>query len=94
MTFVNVAAVKVQNNGFNNISGLTLSVGMVYNGSELGHSKGFTEQIDTLHAGESLEISGWVSSVLNNRPNGTQCVSTLLWGKVVLDERTEEIVWD
>jgi hypothetical protein len=94
LTLVNVANVKVQNSGANNISGVTLSVRLVYNGTELYKSEGFTEKIDMLHAGETLEISGWVRSYLGARPNGTECVSTLTWGKVVLDERTEKIVWE
>ena len=93
LTLVNVANVTVQNSGAKNISGVTLTVRLVYNGSELGYSKGFTEKIAALHAGESLEISGWVRSGLGNRPNGTECISTLMWGKVVLDERTETILW-
>jgi heme/copper-type cytochrome/quinol oxidase subunit 2 len=93
LTLLNVANITVQNNGAKNISGVTLTVRLFYNGSELGYSEGFTEKIDILHAGESLEISGWVSSGLGNRPNGTECISTLTWGKVVLDERTETIMW-
>ena len=71
-----------------------MSVRLVFNGTELGYSEGFTERIDTLHAGESLEISRWVRSGLGNRPNRTECVSTLMWGEVVLDERADAIVWN
>jgi heme/copper-type cytochrome/quinol oxidase subunit 2 len=93
LILVNVANVTVLNNDAKNMSGVTLTVRLVYNGTDLGYSEGFTEKIDLLHAGESLEISGWVSSGLGNRPNGTECISTLKWGKVVLDERTETIMW-
>lgn len=93
LVLINIANVTVQNSGAKNISGLTLTVRVVYNGSELGYSSGFIEKIDMLHAGESLEISRGVFSAVGNRPNGTECISTLMWGKVVLDERTETIMW-
>jgi hypothetical protein len=93
LTLVNMANVTVQNNGAKNISGVTLTVRVVYNGSKLRYSSGFTEKIDMLHSGESLEISRGVFSVVGNRPNGTECISTLMWGEVVLDERIETIMW-
>jgi hypothetical protein len=95
LTLGNRVNVTVQNSGSDDISGLTLAVKLVYNGTELETSKGFTEQIDTLRAGESLEISGWIYYYLSNWGlNGAECISTLMWGKVVLDEQTKLIVWD
>jgi hypothetical protein len=93
LSFENEVNVTVQNSGANDVSGLTLAVRLIYNGTELGHSTNFTKQIDTLHAGESLKIRGTIYSVLGNRPNGTECVSTLMWGKVILDKQTKVIDW-
>ena len=93
LTLVNTVNIAVRNTGSSDISGLVLSVKLVYNGTELDFSQGFTEQIELLKSGEKLEISKWVFSYLGKRPNGTECVSTLMLDGVILDERTDSIIW-
>ena len=93
MTLVNTVDIEVRNTGSSDISGLTLSVKLVYNGTELDFYQGFTEQIELLKSGEKLEISKWVLSYLGKRPKGTECVSTLMMGEVILDERIDSIIW-
>ena len=93
MTLVNTVNLAVKNTGSSDISGLVLSVKLVYNGTELEFSQGFTEQIELLKSGEKLEISKWVLSYLDKRPKGTECVSTLRMSEVILDERIDSIIW-
>ena len=78
----------------NNVSGLTLTAKVVYNENEVIHSEGFSKNIDVLPAGETLKISEYVYSYVSFRPEGAECVSTLLQGKTVLDNRTDPITWD
>ena len=94
VTLANRVNVTVQNKGAHDVSGLTLVVRLVYNGTELNTYTGFTKQIDILHAGESLKISDTVFHVVGYTPSGTECVGTLMLGGFVLDERTDTIVWD
>jgi hypothetical protein len=94
LTLINRVNVTVQNFGSNDVSGLTVTVELVYNGTELWGSEGFTKQVDVLRAGERLEISDWVYSGLSSRNIGTVCVSTLMKGNAILDLRTDAIVWD
>ena len=93
LTLVNTVNLTVKNTGSSDISGLVLSVKLVYNGTELEFSQGFTEQIELLKSGEKLEISKWVFSYLGKRPKGTECVSALMMGEVILDERIDSIIW-
>ena len=93
LTLVNTVNLAVKNTGSSDISGLVLSVKLVYNGTELEFSQGFTEQIELLKSGEKLEISKWVLSYLGKRPKGTECASTLMMGEVILDERIDSIIW-
>ena len=93
LTLVNTVNIAVKNSGSSDISGLILSVKLVYNGTELEFSQGFTEQIELLKSGEKLELSKWVLSYLGRRPKGTECVSTLMMGEVILDERIDSIIW-
>lgn len=90
----NIVNITIKNNGYNNASGLTLTVKVICDGNEVSHSSGFTKNIDVLSAGESLDISDWVYSYVSFRPNGTECVSTLLHGSIVLDNRIDPIIWD
>jgi hypothetical protein len=53
MSYVNVT---VQNSGSTNVSGLTLTVRLLNNKTEVG--EGYTSQINNLLAGESREFSG------------------------------------
>jgi type II secretory pathway pseudopilin PulG len=89
ITLGNDVKVTVKNMGVNDVSGLTLTVRLMLkeNRIELAYSRGFSEQIDVLHAGESREISHMVYYSLANMPtNVTECVSTLTLGDFVLDE--------
>ena len=90
----NLVNVTIQNSGSNNVSNLTLTVKLVYNGNEVIHSEGFSKNIDVLPAGESLKISEYVYSYVSLRPEGAECISTLLQGSTVLDDRTDPITWD
>ena len=90
----NLVNVTIQNSGSNNVSNLTLTVKLVYNGNEVIHSEGFSKNIDVLPAGESLKISEYVYSYVSLRPEGAECISTLLQGSTVLDNRTDPITWD
>ena len=94
VTLANRVNVTVQNKGADDVSGLTLVVRLVYNGTELNTYTGFTKQIDILHTGESLKISDTVFHVVGYTPSGTECVGTLMLGGFVLDEQTDTIVWD
>jgi hypothetical protein len=76
------------------VSNLTLTVKAVFNGNQVLHSEGFSKNIDVLAAGESLKISEYVYSYVSFRPEGAECVSTLLQGNIVLDDRTDPITWD
>lgn len=90
----NMVNITIQNSGSNNVSGLTLTVKVVENGNEVIHSEGFSKNIDVLPAGESLKISEYVYSYVSFRPEGAECISTLLQGKTILDNRTDPITWD
>jgi hypothetical protein len=90
----NMVNIIIQNSGSNNVSGLTLTVKVVENGNEVIHSEGFSKNIDVLPAGESLKISEYVYSYVSFRPEGAECISTLLQGKTILDNRTDPITWD
>jgi len=91
LTLGNRVNVTIENSGAKDVSGLALSVRLVRNGTEL--SEGFTKQIDTLRAGESMEISDTLLYSLDSTSNPAECVSTLMWGNVALDEQTKVIVW-
>ena len=93
LTLVNTVNLAVKNTGSSDISGLVLSVKLVYNGTELEFSQGFTERIELLKSGEKLELSKCVLSYLGRRPKGTECVSTLMMGEIILDERIDSIIW-
>ena len=90
----NMVNITIQNSGLNNVSGLTLTVKVVYDGNEVIHSEGFSKNIDVLPAGVSLKISEYVYSYVSFRPEGAECISTLLQGNIVLDNRTDPITWD
>ena len=94
LTLVNTVNIAVKNTGSGDISGLVLSVKLVYNGTAVDFSQGFSEEIELLKSGEKLEISKWVFSYLGKRPNGAECVSTLILAGVILDERTDPIIWE
>jgi len=90
----NLVNVTIQNSGSNHVSNLTLTVKVVYNGGEVIHSEGISKNIDLLGAGESLKISEYVYSYVAFRPEGAECVSTLLQGNTILDNRTDPKTWD
>jgi len=90
----NMVNITIQNSGSKNVSGLTLTVKVVYDGNEVIHSEGFSKNIDALAAGQSLKISEYVYSYVAFRPEGAECVSTLLQGNTILDNRTDPKTWD
>lgn len=90
----NMVNITIQNSGSNNVSNLTLTVKVVYNGGEVLHSEGFSKKFAVLPAGESLRISEYVYSYVSFRPEGAECISTLLQGNTILDNRTDPITWD
>jgi len=87
LTFVNEVKVTIENQGMNEVSGITLTVKLLNNGTMLYNSQPFVTEINALNAGESREILGKIFwAALSTTP--TQCVSTLTFGDVVLDEWT------
>jgi hypothetical protein len=90
----NLVNITIQNSGSDSVSNLTLMVKLVYDGGEVIHSEGFSKNIGVLPAGESLRISEYVYSYVSFRPVGAECVSTLLQGNSILDNRTDPITWD
>jgi len=86
LTLRNRVNIIIQNEGDKDINGLALTVKLMYNGTQPYGTWGFTEQIQTLHSGESREISNWVYHSLSD-PRNMMCVGTLMKGDVVLDER-------
>lgn len=87
LTFVNEVKVTVENYGMEEISGITLTVKLLNNGTMLSNSQPFVTEIDALYAGESRDILGKIFwARLSTTP--THCVSTLIFGNVVLDEWT------
>ena len=90
----NMVNITIQNSGSKNVSGLTLTVKVLYNGNEVIHSEGFSRNIDALPAGQTLKISEYVYSYVAFRPEGAECFSTLLQDSIVLDNRTDPITWD
>jgi hypothetical protein len=88
LTFINEVKVTVENHGINEISGITLTVKLLNNGTEIDNYIAFVTQIETLHAGESREISGNIFwGLLSTKV--THRVCTLKLGDIVLDEWTE-----
>jgi len=88
LTFINEVKVTVENHGINEISGITLTVKLLNNGTEIDNYSAFVTQIETLNAGESREISGNIFwGLLSTKV--THRVCTLKLGDIVLDEWTE-----
>lgn len=81
MTIASQVKVTVQNGGFTNISGLTLTVRLLNNNNEVGD--GYVQQIDGLRAGEIREFSG---AVFYGIDSVFVIESTVKLGDVVLDE--------
>jgi hypothetical protein len=73
--------VTVQNNGSADISGLTLTVRLVNNNTEIG--RGYAQQIDWLRAGMSREFSG---NIFYGLGSSFEIESRVKLGDVVLDE--------
>jgi len=94
LTFANRVNVTVQNFDSKDINGLTLTVELVYNGTELLGSEGYTKDIDVLHAGERLEISDLAFSYLSSRNEGTLCIATLMKEDAILDVWSEPVIWN
>jgi hypothetical protein len=88
VTFQNEVKVTVENHGINEINGITLTVKLLNNGTEVDNYSAFVTQIETLHAGESREILGNIFwSLLDAKV--THRVCTLKLGDIVLDEWIE-----
>jgi predicted PurR-regulated permease PerM len=73
--------VTVQNKGTTELSGLTLTVRLVNNNTEVG--RGYVKQIDRLGAGESREFSG---DILYGLGISFKIESIVKLGDIVLDE--------
>jgi hypothetical protein len=73
--------VTVQNNGFADLSGLTLTVRLMNNNTEVG--RGYVQQIDGLNAGESREFSG---NILYGLDSEFEIESRVTLGDIILDE--------
>lgn len=85
--------VTVGNTGVNNVSGLNLTVRLVYVGTETevaGHP--YVAQIDVIHAGETLKFSGdiWAGYGLFSADSAV-CVIRLSLADIVLDEWTRPL---
>jgi TolA-binding protein len=79
--------VTIQNTGSNDVSGLSLTVKLLYIDTQTEVGQGFAKQIDIIHAGEILEISGSIFATLGSfSKDSAECVMTLRCGDIVLDE--------
>ncbi len=84
--------VTVQNTDVVAVSGLTLTVRLLYKGTltEVAQSQGYTTQIDMLRAGKSREISGRILATLGSfSVDSAVCAIMLTVNGIVLDERTQ-----
>jgi hypothetical protein len=81
LTIASKVNVTVQNHSFTDLSGLTLTVRLVNNNTEVGN--GYVQQIDGLRAGESREFSG---NIFYGLGSSLQIESRVKLGDVVLDE--------
>jgi predicted PurR-regulated permease PerM len=81
LTIASKVNVTVQNYGFTDLSGLTLTVRLVDNNTEVGN--GYVQRIDRLRAGESREFSG---NIFYGLGSSFEIESRVKVGDVVLDE--------
>jgi hypothetical protein len=83
--------VTVQNTDVIAVSGLTLTVRLLYKGTliEVKDSRGFSKHIDMLNAGESREVTGEVIATLDSFSTASAaCAIRLSVNDVALDEGT------
>ena len=85
--------VTVENTGVNDVSGLTLTVKLVYVGNETEVAwHPYVEQIDVIHAGEVLKLSGDIWAGMGSfSKDSAVCVITLMLGDFVFDEWTQTL---
>jgi len=85
--------VTAKNNGANDLSGLTLTVKLVYRETNTEVAgRGYVTQIDVIHAGGVLKFSGDIYASLGSfSKDSAVCVITLTLGDVVLDEWTRSL---
>jgi uncharacterized membrane protein (DUF106 family) len=92
LTLAHPVKVTVKNMGINDISGLTLTVKLVYVDTYTEVGQGYVKQIDIIHAGEILEFSGEIWATIGSfSKDSAVCVITLTLGNVVLDEWTRNL---
>jgi len=92
LTLAHPVNVTVKNMGVNDVSGLNLTVKLLYidTGAEVG--LGYVRQIDIIHAGEILEFSGEIWAAIDSfSKDSAVCVVTLTLGDIVLDKWTRSL---
>jgi uncharacterized protein YlxW (UPF0749 family) len=93
VTLAHPVNVTVQNTGVNDVSGLNLTVKLLYKDTQTEVGRGFAKQIDMIHAGEILEFSGYILATIDSfSADSAVCVVTLTLGDFVLDEWTITLV--
>jgi hypothetical protein len=85
--------VTVENTGVNDVSGLALTVKLVYVGTEtMAAWHPYVKRIDIIHAGETLKLSGDIWAEMGSfSKDSVVCVITLSSGDFVLDEWTQTL---
>lgn len=89
LTLAHPVNITVQNKGVNDVSGLNLTVKLLYKDTKTEVGQGFVKQINIIHAGEILEFSGSILATIDSfSTDSAVWVVTLTLGDFVLDERT------
>ena len=92
LALVHPVKVTVKNMGINDISGLTLTVKLVYVDTYTEVGQGYVKQIDIIHAGEILEFSGEIWAMIDSfSKDSAVVVATLTLGDIVLNEWTQHL---
>jgi len=92
LTLAHPVKVTVKNMGVKDVSGLTLTVKLVYVDTQTEVGQGYVKQIDMILAGEILEFSDSIWATLGSfSKDSAVCVVTLTLGDVVLDEWTRNL---
>jgi uncharacterized protein YigA (DUF484 family) len=92
VTLFHPVRVTIKNMGAYDVSGLTLTVKLVYVETQTEVGRGDTKQIGVIHAGEILEFGGGILAGLGSfSKDSAVCVITLSLGNLVLDEWTRNL---
>lgn len=84
--------VTIKNMGVYDVSGLTLTVKLVYIETQTEVGQGYTKQIGVIHAGEIQKWSGEIWAGIGSfSKDSAVCVITLSLGNLVLDEWTRSL---